>query len=49
MAKAQIDKQVITKFRVNFVGETDHVTLMVVVAAQLETLLAELLSRDKQI
>ena len=49
MAKPQIDQQVITKLRATCAGETDHVTLMAVVAARLETLLAELFCRDKQI
>ena len=46
MTKLQIDQQVITKLQVTCAGETDHVTLMAVVAAQLETFLAELYSRD---
>ena len=46
MTKLQIGQQVITKLQVTCAGETDHVTLMAVVAAQLETLLAELFSRD---
>ena len=35
MAKPQIDQQVITKLRAICAGETDHVTLMAVVAGEL--------------
>ena len=49
MAKQQIDQQVITKLRATCAGKTDHVIVMAVVATQLETILAALFSRDKQI
>ena len=35
MASPQIDQQVITKFRAICADETDHVTLMAVVAGEL--------------
>ena len=46
MTKPQIDPDLMPKIHAICAGETDHVTLMAVVAAQLETLLAELFSRD---
>ena len=49
MATPQIDQQVINKPRTTFASETDHVTPMAVVAVQLETLLTEIFSLEKQI
>ena len=49
MATPQINQQVINKPLATFASETDHVTFMSVVAAQLATLLAEIFSPEKQI